>query len=79
MARMQPEDIEDYKEATEGEKRVFRFLREAARPHQDFIGWYEPQIGSSGIEPDFILFGKKLGLLVIEVKDWTAQQIALNP
>jgi hypothetical protein len=40
MARMQPEDIGDY-EATEGEKRVFRFLKEAARPHQDFIGWYE--------------------------------------
>ena len=41
MARMQPEDIEDYEEATEGEKRVFRFLREAARPDKEFICWYE--------------------------------------
>jgi hypothetical protein len=75
MATMYPDDIEDYEEATEGEKRVFRFLKEAARPHKDFICWYEPLIGRSGAEPDFILFGKKLGLLVIEVKDWISRQI----
>ena len=75
MATMYPDDIEDYEEATEGEKRVFRFLKEAARPHKDFICWYEPLIGRSGAEPDFILFCKKLGLLVIEVKDWTSRQI----
>jgi len=80
MARMHPEDIEVYEKATEGEKRVFRFLKEAARPHKDFVCWYEPLIGNSWKEPDFILFGKKLGLLVIEVKDWTAQQIvSFNP
>lgn len=80
MAKMYPGDIEGYEKATEGEKRVFRFLEEAARPHKNFICWYEPPIGSSGKEPDFILFGKKLGLLVIEVKDWTSQQIiSYNP
>jgi hypothetical protein len=80
MAVMHPEDIEDYKEATENEKRVFRFLEEAARPHKDFICWYEPPIGSSGKEPDFIVFGKKLGLIIFEVKDWTSQQIiSYNP
>ena len=75
MARMYPEDIEGYEEATDGERTVFRFLKEAARPHKDFICWYEPLIGDSGKEPDFILFNKKLGLLVLEVKDWTSQQI----
>jgi len=55
---MYPDDIEDYDEATEGEKRVFRFLKEAARPHKDFTCWHEPPIGSSGKEPDFVLFGK---------------------
>jgi hypothetical protein len=80
MARMHPDNIEGYKEATEGEKRVFRFLEEAARPHKDFICWYEPSIGSSGKEPDFILFGKRLGLLILEVKDWTSKQIiSYNP
>ncbi|MFC1532931.1 3'-5' exonuclease [Thermodesulfobacteriota bacterium] len=80
MAEMYPSDIEDYEGATQGEKKVFRFLREAARHHKNFICWYEPSIGSSGKEPDFILFGKNLGLLVIEVKDWTSQQIvSFNP
>ena len=80
MATTHPEDIEGFEEATEGEKRVFRFLREAARPHRDFTCWYQPSVGLSGKEPDFILFGRKLGLLVLEVKDWSAQQIvSYNP
>jgi len=80
MARMHPEDIEGYEKATDGEKKVFRFIREAARPHKDFICWYEPPVGGAGKEPDFILFGEKIGLLVIEVKDWIAHQIiSYNP
>jgi hypothetical protein len=75
MAKMYPGDIEGYERATEGEKRVFRFIKEAARPHKDFICWYEPSIGRSDKEPDFLLFGKKLGLLILEVKDWTSRQI----
>jgi hypothetical protein len=80
MALMYPDDIEDYEEATEGEKRIFRFLREAARPHKDWVCWYSPPIGSGGKEPDFILFSRGLGLLVLEVKDWTSRQIiSYNP
>jgi len=80
MAKMHPDDIEGYENATDGERKVFRFIREAAKPHKDFICWYEPPVGSAGKEPDFILFGKKIGLLVIEVKDWTAHQIvSYNP
>ena len=48
----------------------FRFLREAARPDSDFIGWYEPAIGEQGKEPDFILFLNRFGLLILEGKDW---------
>jgi len=62
---MYPDDSKCYEEATEGEKRVFRFLREAAKPHNDFTCWYQPTIGSSGKEPDFILFGKNFGLLPV--------------
>ena len=75
MARMYPEKIEGNEKATEGEKRVFRFLREAARPHRDYTCWYEPSVGAQQKEPDFILFAKTMGLLVIEVKDWTSPQI----
>ena len=67
---MHPEDIEDLENATGGERAVFRFLHEAARPDADFIGWYEPAIGEQGREPDFVLFGNRHGLLVLEVKDW---------
>lgn len=80
MAKMHPEDIEALEDATPGEKRVFRFLREAARPHADYTCWFEPQIGSRGKPPDFVLFGKRLGLVVVEVKDWESGQItAFNP
>jgi hypothetical protein len=39
MARMHPEEIEALEHATQGEKVVFRFLRESARPDLDLIGW----------------------------------------
>jgi hypothetical protein len=42
MARMHPKEIEASEKATPGERVVSRFLRETARPDQDFIGWYEP-------------------------------------
>lgn len=80
MARMFPDDIAGYDRATEGEKRIFRFLREAARPQKDFICWYGPALGTAGKEPDFILFSRRFGLLVVEVKDWKAKQIiSFNP
>jgi hypothetical protein len=75
MARMHPEDIEAFEKATDGEKKVFRFLKEAARPHKDFTCWYAPSLGEQQEEPDFIVFAKKMGLLVVEVKDWTSSQI----
>jgi hypothetical protein len=72
---MHPDEIEVLEHGTPGERDVFRFLREMARPDQDFIGWYEPLIGEQGREPDFVLFGNHLGLLVLEVKDWLIDQI----
>ena len=66
---MPPKDIEELDNPTEGERKVFRFLREAARPDSEFIGWYEPAIGEQGLEPDFVLFRKHHGLLVLEKKE----------
>lgn len=57
MARMYPNDIEDLENATAGERAVFRFLQEAARPDKDLIGWYEPAIGEQGREPDSFFSG----------------------
>jgi hypothetical protein len=33
---------------------------------KEFTCRYQPGIGSSGKEPDFLLFGKNLGLLLLE-------------
>jgi hypothetical protein len=75
MARMHPEEIEELENFTEGERKVFHYLREVARPDSDFIGWYEPAIGEHSREPDFVLFGNHKGLMILEVKDWRIDQI----
>ncbi|MBW2031055.1 MAG: ATP-binding domain-containing protein [Deltaproteobacteria bacterium] len=75
MARMYPEDIDRLPEMTEAERTVFRFLRDAARPDEEYICWYRPQIGTPDKGPDFVLFGTKLGLLALEVRDWNIHDI----
>jgi len=75
VAIMQPANLDEIEKPTTGEVRVFQFLREVARPHQDYLCWYRPLLGTEGREPDFILFGQSLGLLIFEVKDWVLHQI----
>lgn len=71
MARMMPEELEDFQ--TPGEGDVYRFLRDTAKPDERFWAWYSPDV--NGLEPDFILFSRDLGLVVLEVKDWAIDQI----
>ncbi|HEY3295648.1 MAG TPA: 3'-5' exonuclease [bacterium] len=73
MAEMIPESISASASATKGEKHLFHILREALQPDDDFIVWYDLTVGSK--HPDFIVYGQYLGLLIIEVKDWTLRQI----
>jgi hypothetical protein len=63
---MYPDDIEDYDEATEGEKRVFRFIKEAARPHKDFIRWYESPIGILWVIYRILLKNIRFNLLIAQ-------------
>ena len=72
---MFPERIADTGDQTESLKEVFRFLREAARPEGDVVCWFHPRIGGSGNDPDFVLFGRYIGILVLEVRDWTIRRI----
>jgi hypothetical protein len=44
MAQMYPTDIRNHEKATEAQKKVHRFLQEAARPHGDFIAWHAPNV-----------------------------------
>jgi len=71
MATMIPANVESF--TTEGEKQSYRFLEAVAKPDTQYLCWYLPDI--RGKQPDFILFSNKLGLIVLEVKDWNLIQI----
>ncbi len=65
MAYTVPESIPRH--ATAGERLVFQMLKDALP--SDYIVYYEPEI--IGKRPDFVIIGPDLGLLVLEVKDYT--------
>lgn len=69
MAQMIPDAIPA--KASKGEKLLFNILRD--RLPDDFIVWYEPIV--KGLHPDFVILDPDFGLLVIEVKGWSAGQI----
>lgn len=71
MATMIPSDVQEFK--TDGEKLFYHFLQAIAKPDEEYIVWYLPEIKNR--EPDFILYSVKVGLVVFEVKDWTLDQI----
>lgn len=65
MAYMIPEPIP--KKATLGEKLLFSTFKEHLP--EDYIVYYEPNI--NGRRPDYVIIGPNLGVLVLEVKDYT--------
>jgi hypothetical protein len=69
MALIVPDAVPS--KASQGEKRVFKVLRDELP--DDCLVWYEPNV--KGLYPDFIILSPTLGLLILEVKGWTAQQI----
>lgn len=71
MATMFPAEVDSF--TTVGEETVYRFLHRAARPDSAFLVWYSPDIEDR--EPDFILLSPDCGLVVLEVKDWLAEQV----
>ena len=73
MSRMYPKDLEGLPEVTDGERQIFRRLKGAPWPEKEIICWYRPSI--RGMEPDFVLYVYKLGILILEVKDWSIRQI----
>jgi hypothetical protein len=65
MATAVPETIRT--SATAGERLLFRTLKDYLP--DDYIVYYEPEI--QGFHPDFVIIGPDLGLIVLEVKDYT--------
>lgn len=73
MAQMIPESIAASANASAGEKRVFRLLRDALLPDDDYFVWYEPK--SARRRPDFLVWSQDWGLLILEIKSWKLNQI----
>lgn len=69
MAQMIP-DSEPVR-ASRGELLLYKVLRD--RLPNNYIVWYEPIV--KGLHPDFVILSPDFGLLVIEVKGWSAGQI----
>ena len=65
MAVTVPESIRTT--ATAGERLLFRTLKTYLP--DDYIVYYEPEI--RGKRPDFVIIGPDLGIIVLEVKDYT--------
>jgi len=65
MAVTIPENIRST--ATAGERLLFRTLKTFLP--DDYIVYYEPEI--QGRRPDFIIIGPDLGIVILEVKDYT--------
>ncbi|WP_053372640.1 3'-5' exonuclease [Paenibacillus sp. FJAT-27812] len=69
MAYMVPEVIRT--SATAGERLLFRTLKDHLP--SDYVVYFEPEI--QGSRPDFVIIGPDLGLVVLEVKDYTKSAI----
>jgi len=58
---------------TRGERRLAERLE--ANLEADCLLWYDVPVGRKARHPDFIVFHPRRGVLVLEVKDWRAENI----
>ena len=58
---------------TPGERRFAERLQE--KLEQDYLLWYNIPVGIRHLHPDFIILHPLRGIMVLEVKDWTFEQI----
>jgi hypothetical protein len=58
-----------------GERLVFNVL--GRQLPDDYFVWFEPTLFGQrhSARPDFLLLGRDIGLIVIEVKDWSLDRI----
>ena len=68
---MIPENVQTFK--TDGERAFYQFLQSVAKPDDQYIVWYSPDLNDQ--EPDFVLYNKNTGIVIFEVKDWALDQI----
>ena len=73
MAIMIPETLK--RDVTAGERLLYRTLRNVLP--DDYIVYFEPEI--RGVYPDFVIIAPDMGIIVLEVKDYTrGKLVSLN-
>src|SRR5215467_5706468 len=72
MARLIPDSAFSDPEMTTGERTLVRKLHQTLE--DSCILWYQPKLTSSR-RPDLILYLPAIGLILYEVKDWSAGNI----
>lgn len=58
---------------TAGERRFAQRLE--AKLEEDYLCWYDIPLGHKNAHPDFIILHPRIGLLILEVKDWKAETL----
>ncbi|MEM6911331.1 MAG: 3'-5' exonuclease [Verrucomicrobiota bacterium] len=71
MAQLFPQDSLTRRGPTPGERRFGRLLK--SHLEDDYLVWHDVPIGWQRRQPDFVILHPGRGLLVLEVKDWKAE------
>ncbi|KGM95341.1 DUF2075 domain-containing protein [Clostridium botulinum] len=66
-----PESISTLNNVTNGEKKVFKILKNLLP--KDYICWFDLRVNNR--YPDFIILAPDLGIIVLEIKDWEVGSI----
>jgi len=56
-----------------GERKVYNYIEKVFQDEPDTFCYYEPIVG--GLYPDFIIVSPQFGVLIIEVKDYSADKL----
>jgi len=59
--------------ATSGENSFFKRAKDFINETQNTIGYFEPDIG--GLHPDFLLLSPDFGVIVVEIKDYSPNNL----
>jgi hypothetical protein len=63
---------EKTEKSTAGEKELYNHLTKLEAHYPDFYICYQPSVGD--YRPDFLIIGPKVGVVVVEVKDYSRLQ-----
>ena len=80
MAEIIPESMGQVKNATKGEIKVYNLFKQVLQPDNEWWVWYDPSASVAQKHGDFLILSLRHGIILVEVKDWSASYIkSANP